>query len=128
MRWMSGRARLATVALAVIAAVVAGGCGGGGAGGDKAGGAGEPVVLRMANAYGDLDVSLPIQDFVSQVEERSGGNLRIEVVNAGATTPTTPSSRSCGPSPPARSTWAGRERGCSTRWASPASRRCRRRC
>ena len=31
MHWMSGRARLATVALAVIAAVVAGGCGGGGA-------------------------------------------------------------------------------------------------
>jgi len=58
MHWMRGRARLATVALAVIAAVVVGGCSGGGAAGDKAGGAGEPVVLRMANAYGDLQTTL----------------------------------------------------------------------
>jgi TRAP-type transport system periplasmic protein len=78
MQWMRGRARLATVALAVIAAVVAGGCGGGAAG-DKAGGAGEPVVLRMANAYGDLNGVPAVQDFVSLVEERSGGNLRIQV-------------------------------------------------
>jgi len=81
MHWMSGRARLATVALAVIAAVVAGGCSGGGAAGDKAGGAGEPVVLRMANAYGDLDVVPAVQDFVSRVKERSGGNLRIQVAS-----------------------------------------------
>ena len=114
MRWMNGRARLATVALAVIAAVVAGGCGGGGgAAGDKAGGSGEPVVLRMANAYGDLDVVPAVQDFVSRVKERSGGNLRIQV----------------------DSTWgdyaddaAGREHGCPTRWVSAASRPRRRRC
>src|SRR5215216_672030 len=81
MRWMSGRARLATVALAVIAAVVAGGCGGGGGSGDKAGGSGEPVVLRMANAYGDLQTAPVIEHFVSQVKERSGGNLRIQVAN-----------------------------------------------
>jgi TRAP-type transport system periplasmic protein len=81
MRWMRGRARLATVALAVIAAVVAGGCSGGGAAGDKAGGSGEPVVLRMANAYGDLDVVPAVQDFVSRVKERSGGNLRIRVAS-----------------------------------------------
>jgi TRAP-type C4-dicarboxylate transport system substrate-binding protein len=81
MRWMSGRARLAMVALAVIAAVVAGGCGGGGGSGDKAGGSGEPVVLRMANAYGDLDVVPAVQDFVSRVKERSGGNLRIQVAS-----------------------------------------------
>jgi TRAP-type transport system periplasmic protein len=81
MRWMSGRARLATVALAVIAAVVAGGCSSGGAAGDKAGGAGEPVVLRMANAYGDLDVVPAVQDFVSRVKERSGGNLRVQVAS-----------------------------------------------
>ena len=82
MHWMSRRARLATVALAVIAAVVAGGCGGGGGGsGDKAGGSGEPVVLRMANAYGDLDVVPAVQDFVSRVKERSGGNLRIQVAS-----------------------------------------------
>jgi TRAP-type transport system periplasmic protein len=80
MRWMSGRARLATVALAVIAAVVAGGCGGGGSG-DKAGGAGEPVVLRMANAYGDLQTAPVVEQFVSQVKERSGGSLRVQVTS-----------------------------------------------
>jgi TRAP-type C4-dicarboxylate transport system substrate-binding protein len=82
MRWMSGRARLATVALAVIAAVVAGGCSGGGGGsGDKAGGAGEPVLLRMANSYGDLQSAPVIEHFVSQVKERSGGNLRVQVAS-----------------------------------------------
>src|SRR6266542_1583749 len=83
MRWMNGRARLVTVALAVIAAVVAGGCSGGGGGGsgDKAGGAGEPVVLRMANAYGDLQTARVIGHFVSQVKERSGGNLRVQVAS-----------------------------------------------
>jgi TRAP-type C4-dicarboxylate transport system substrate-binding protein len=81
MQWMNGRTRLATVALAVIAAVVAGGCSGDGAGSDKAGGAGEPLVLRMANTAGDLEVAALIKDFVSQVEERSGGNVRIDVVH-----------------------------------------------
>jgi TRAP-type C4-dicarboxylate transport system substrate-binding protein len=81
MRWMSGRARLATVALAVIAAVVAGGCGGGGGSGDKAGGSGEPVVLRMANAYGDLQTAPVVERFVSQVKARSGGDLRIQVTS-----------------------------------------------
>src|SRR5215216_7325953 len=81
MRWMSGRARLATVALAVVAAVVAGGCGGGGGSGDKAGGSGEPVVLRMANAYGDLQTGPVIEHFVSQVKARSGGNLRLQVAS-----------------------------------------------
>jgi TRAP-type C4-dicarboxylate transport system substrate-binding protein len=81
MRWMSGRARLATAALAVIMAVVAGGCGGGGGSGDKAGGSGEPVVLRMANAYGDLQTAPVIERFVSQVEARSGGNLRVKAVS-----------------------------------------------
>jgi hypothetical protein len=80
MRWMNGRTRLATVVLVVITAVVAGGCGGGGSG-DKAGGSGEPVVLRMANAYGDLDVVPAVQDFVGRVKERSGGNLRIQVTS-----------------------------------------------
>jgi TRAP-type transport system periplasmic protein len=81
MRWMKGRTRLATVALAVIAAVMAGGCSGGGAAGDKAGGAGEPVVLRMANPNGDLNDVPAVQDFVSQVRERSGGNVRVQVVD-----------------------------------------------
>jgi TRAP-type C4-dicarboxylate transport system substrate-binding protein len=81
MRWMSGRARLATVALAVVVAVVAGGCGGGGGSGDKAGGSGEPVVLRMANAYGDLQTAPVVEQFVSQVEARSGGSLRVKAVS-----------------------------------------------
>jgi TRAP-type C4-dicarboxylate transport system substrate-binding protein len=81
MRWMNGRIRLVTVALAMIGAVVAGGCSGGGAAGDKAGGSGEPVVLRLANTSGDLHAAPVIGDFVSQVKERSGGNLRIQVVN-----------------------------------------------
>jgi TRAP-type C4-dicarboxylate transport system substrate-binding protein len=81
MQWMKGRTRLATVALAVIAAVAAGGCSGGGAGGDKAGGSGAPVVLRMANATADLEVVPLLKDFVSQVRERSGDNIRIQVVN-----------------------------------------------
>jgi TRAP-type transport system periplasmic protein len=81
MHRMERRTRLVTVALAVIAALVAGGCGGDGAGGDKAGGAGEPVVLRMANSYGDLQSTPVIEQFVSQVKERSGGNVRIEVVD-----------------------------------------------
>ena len=59
MHRMRCRIKLVTVALAVIAALVAGGCSSDGAGGDKAGGAGEPVVLRMANSYGDLQ-SAPV--------------------------------------------------------------------
>jgi TRAP-type C4-dicarboxylate transport system substrate-binding protein len=81
MQWMNGRIRLATVALAVIAAVVAGGCSGDGAGSDKAGGAGEPLVLRMANTAGDLEYFPAIKAFLSQVKERSGGNVRIQVVD-----------------------------------------------
>jgi TRAP-type transport system periplasmic protein len=81
MRQMKGRIRLATVALAVIAAVVAGGCSGDGAGSDKAGGAGEPVVLRMANTASSLEYFPAITDFAGRVKERSGGNVRIEVVN-----------------------------------------------
>jgi TRAP-type transport system periplasmic protein len=81
MRWMNGRTRLAAMALAVLAAVAAGGCSGSGAGGDKAGGSGAPVVLRMANTAGDLDAVPLIRDFVSQVRERSGDNVRIQVVN-----------------------------------------------
>jgi len=81
MRWMKGRAQLAAVAIAVIAAVVVGGCSGGGGSGDKAGGSGEPVVLRMANSYGDLQSAPVIEYFVSQVNDRSGGNLRIQVAS-----------------------------------------------
>jgi TRAP-type C4-dicarboxylate transport system substrate-binding protein len=78
---MKDRIRLATVALAVIAAVVAGACSGNGAGGDKAGGAGEPVVLRLANTASNLENYPAITDFVGRLRERSGGNVRVEVVN-----------------------------------------------
>ena len=81
MHQMKGRIRIATVALAVIAAVVAGGCSGDGAGSDKAGGSGEPVVLRMANTASNLEYFPAITDFVGRVKERSGGNVRIEVVD-----------------------------------------------
>jgi TRAP-type C4-dicarboxylate transport system substrate-binding protein len=39
------------------------------------------VVLRMANAYGDLQTAPVIEHFVAQVKERSGGNLRIQVAS-----------------------------------------------
>jgi TRAP-type transport system periplasmic protein len=76
-----GRMRGAAVALAVIVAVVAGGCSGDGAGGDKAGGSGEPVVLRMANTASNLESFPAITHFIGRVKERSGGNIRIEVVD-----------------------------------------------
>jgi TRAP-type C4-dicarboxylate transport system substrate-binding protein len=82
MRWMKGRARLTTVALAAVAAVLVGGCSGGGLAGDKAGGAAEPVTLRMANAYGDLNDVPAVQYFASLVKERSGGNLRVQAAGA----------------------------------------------
>src|SRR4029453_11529543 len=81
MHQMKGRIRLATVAVAVVVAVVAGGCSGDGAGSDKSGGAGEPVVLRMANTASNLESFPAITDFAGRVKERSGGNVRIEVVN-----------------------------------------------
>jgi TRAP-type transport system periplasmic protein len=79
MRSRNGRARLAMTGLAVTAAIVAGGCSGGEPTGGKAGGAAPPLVLQMVNAYGDLKVVPGVEYFVSQVKERSDGNLRIEV-------------------------------------------------
>jgi TRAP-type C4-dicarboxylate transport system substrate-binding protein len=81
MHRMNGRIRLATAALAVVAAVLAGGCSAGGAAGDKAGGSGEPVVLRLANSYGDLYDAPEVGGFMSRVEARSGGNLRIRTMD-----------------------------------------------
>jgi TRAP-type C4-dicarboxylate transport system substrate-binding protein len=68
--------------LAVMAAIVAGGCSGGEPTGGKAGGAPPPLVLQMVNPYGDLKVVPGVEYFVSQVKERSGGNLSIEVTHA----------------------------------------------
>jgi TRAP-type C4-dicarboxylate transport system substrate-binding protein len=73
--------RLGAVALAAVVALAAAGCSDGGAGEDKAGGTGEPVVLRMANTYGDLGDLPAIAYFVGRVEELSGGTVRIEVVD-----------------------------------------------
>jgi hypothetical protein len=67
--------------LAVMAAIVAGGCSGGEPTAGKAGGAGPPLVLQMVNAYGDLHLVPGVEYFVSQVKERSGGNLTIEVTS-----------------------------------------------
>jgi TRAP-type C4-dicarboxylate transport system substrate-binding protein len=81
MHRMNGQMRLAAVALALIAAIVAGGCSGDGVGSDKAGGAGEPVVLRLANTASNLESFPAVADFVGRVRERSGGTVRIEAVN-----------------------------------------------
>jgi TRAP-type C4-dicarboxylate transport system substrate-binding protein len=80
MTWMSPIG-LRAVALAAVVGFAAAGCGEGGAGEDKAGGTGEPIVLRMANTYGDLGDLPAIEYFVDRVEEFSGGAVRIEVVD-----------------------------------------------
>ena len=51
---------------------------------DKAGGTEEPVVLRMANGYSNLDYEPAVAYFVERVAELSEGNLRIEVANEWA--------------------------------------------
>ena len=58
-----------------------GGCSGGEPTAGKAGGVGPPLVLQMVNAYGDLHLVPGVEYFVSQVKERSGGNLTIEVTS-----------------------------------------------
>jgi TRAP-type C4-dicarboxylate transport system substrate-binding protein len=83
MNGMRNRGRLAAFALAATAAFAASACGGGG-GEDKAGGSGEPVVLRLANTGGSIDQTPAIEYFVNHVEELSGGNVRIEVVDRWA--------------------------------------------
>lgn len=48
-------------------------------GGDKAGGAGDPVVLTMADFTSGLNYEPAVQYFVDQVEQLSGGSLQIDV-------------------------------------------------
>ena len=81
MNSMMSRIALAAIALSVLTTFAGVGCSSGGANVDKAGGTGEPVVLRMANTYGDLGDLPAIAHFVDRVEELSGGVLRAEVVN-----------------------------------------------
>jgi TRAP-type C4-dicarboxylate transport system substrate-binding protein len=80
MQWMNGRRWLAALAVTGVVAVLAGGCSGAGSA-DKAGGSGEPVVLHLANFAGGLDQIPAVEYFVSQVKQRSGGNLRIQVAS-----------------------------------------------
>ena len=82
MRTTHCRTRLAMTGLAVMAAIVAGGCSGGEPTAGKAGGAAAPLVLHMVSAFGDLNAVPGVEYFVSQVTERSGGALSIEVTNA----------------------------------------------
>ena len=48
---------------------------------DKAGGSEEPLVLRMANGYSNLDYEPAVKYFVQRVGELSGGAVRIDVVD-----------------------------------------------
>ncbi len=73
-RRLAARCMVATAALAVAA------CSGGSAGEDKAGGS-EPVVLRLANTNGDLSFTPAVEYFVNNLEELSGGDVRIEVAD-----------------------------------------------
>jgi TRAP-type transport system periplasmic protein len=84
MKSMKNRGRLAALVLAVISAFAAGACSGGGGGEDKAGGPGPGVVLRLANTGGSIDQTPAVEYFVKHVEELSGGNVRIEVVDRWA--------------------------------------------
>ena len=77
-----GRAGATMFGVAVTVAMLAVGCSGGESAADKAGGPGEPVVLTMANTYTDLNKLPAVQSFVSQVEVRSDGNLRIKTMDA----------------------------------------------
>jgi TRAP-type C4-dicarboxylate transport system substrate-binding protein len=67
---------------AASAALVVAGCSGGGAEAEnKAGGSGGPVILTLASTNGEIDLTPAVANFVEGVEELSGGNLRINVVN-----------------------------------------------
>jgi TRAP-type C4-dicarboxylate transport system substrate-binding protein len=81
MRQMSGRCWLVMLALALTSAGSASACSSGGTGDSKAGGSGKQVVLRMANTSAHLEYTPAIEDFVSRVRQRSGGNIRVQVVD-----------------------------------------------
>ena len=77
--------RLAALILAVTATVAGTACSVDGDGGDdKAGGGGPPVHLRLANTGGEIAQTPAVEYFVERVDELSGGNVRIEVVNQWA--------------------------------------------
>ena len=80
----SNRSRLVALALAAGMALAAPACGGGSAAEDKAGGPGARVELRLASTGGGIDQTPAVEYFVERVEELSGGNVRIEVVDEWA--------------------------------------------
>ena len=74
--------RRAALILAATATVAVSGCSfGGDSGAAKAGGSGAPVVLRLASTGGNIDQTPAVAYFVERVEELSGGNVRIDVVD-----------------------------------------------
>jgi TRAP-type C4-dicarboxylate transport system substrate-binding protein len=82
---MTKVARPAMFILAVTAALAATACSVAGDGGDdKAGGTGPPVELRLASTGGDIAQTPAVKYFVERVDELSGGQVRIKVVDQWA--------------------------------------------
>jgi TRAP-type C4-dicarboxylate transport system substrate-binding protein len=82
MRGMRQRVPLPVLGSALTVLLLAAGCTHVTQAQDKAGGAGEPVVLTMANTNGDIAGYTPaVSYFVHRVEEISGGDLRIQVLD-----------------------------------------------
>jgi TRAP-type transport system periplasmic protein len=77
---VKNRRRLAALCMVVTAVLGLAACNGSSAGEDKAGGS-KPLLLRLANTNGDLSFTPPVEYFVKHLEELSGGDIRIEVVN-----------------------------------------------
>jgi hypothetical protein len=133
MNTMNTRGRRALIAGLVATAVVAAACGAGTSGGDKAGGAGEPVILRMADTGSSLSSNL---SYVPAVEAFANGGSP----SFSGWPPPHRHGRHPGNSAPdaeqqvVRDVAAGKAdltyvgRGPSTRSMSPAFRRSRRRC
>ena len=74
--------RLAALMIAATASVTVSGCSvGGDSGADKAGGPDAPIELRLANTGAEIAQTPAVEYFVERVEELSGGQVRIEVVD-----------------------------------------------
>jgi TRAP-type C4-dicarboxylate transport system substrate-binding protein len=69
------------VALVIVVALAGGGCGSVSGGAGKVGAPSRPTVLRMAGSAGSLDLYPSVQAFVDAVRRRSGGRLRIDMIN-----------------------------------------------
>jgi TRAP-type C4-dicarboxylate transport system substrate-binding protein len=80
MNAMKTRGRRTLIGVLAATGLVAAACGAGTAVGDKAGGAGEPVVLRMADTTSTLGYAPAVEYFVERVNQLSAGHLRIDVI------------------------------------------------